>query len=310
MIENSQRLSDRIAEEIRGIAPAKSCCQKAYLCGLIYNCRPLEIGKGYTAFFKSERDVIKVVEILDSRFFGGERSVIEESARGGHRGFSVPVRSKALMGVFLDIDGEKKKDLESAVGFRCAECKKNFIRGAFLSTAVVSEPKNGYRLEFSMENEQRAYMLSELLSSVVDSPARTQRNGRHILYYRSNVKISDLLYALDVLECGFVVANMSIERAIRNNENRATNCVTHNISRSVEATRKQTEAVNFLMTHQKMALLDDELQVTARLRIENDSVSLSELAALHNPPITKSGVNGRLRKIIKIAEEAKEVSES
>ena len=98
---------------------------------------------------------------------------------------------------------------------------------------------------------------------------------------------------------------MSIERAIRNNENRATNCVTHNISRSVAATQKQLEAVNFLISQQKTALLDDELHITALLRLENDSASLSELAALHDPPITKSGVNGRLNRIIAVAEDVK-----
>lgn len=305
MIENSQRLLDRIVGEIRSITPAKSCCQKAHLCGLIYNCRPYTEGKGYSAFFRREEEANRAKDILDSRFFSGEKIVIENNARGGHRGFGFSIKSKALTGIFLDIDGNKKKDLESAIGFRCAECKKNFIRGVFLSTAVVSEPKNGYRLEFPMENEQRSSMLTELLSFVSDVPAKVQRNGKSILYYRSNVKISDLLYAIDALECGFEVANMSIERAIRNNENRATNCVTHNISRSVEATQKQIEAVNFLMEHQKMALLNEELQTTAHLRIENDSASLLELAALHDPPITKSGVNGRLRKIIEIAEEVK-----
>ena len=305
MTENRQRLSDKITDEIRNILPSKSCCQKAHICGLIYNCRTCTEGKGYVAFFRREEDANRARDILDSRFSIGEKTVVENSTRGGHRGFSIDIKSKALTGVFLDIDGEKKRDLESAVGFRCAECKKNFIRGVFLSIAVVSEPRNGYRLELPIENEQRCSMLSELLSTVCDAPAKAQRRERSLLYYRSNVKISDLLYAIDALECGFEIANMSIERAIRNNENRATNCVTHNISRSVEATRKQTEAVSFIIEHQKMALLDDELQVTARLRIENDSASLSELAALHNPPITKSGVNGRLRKIIAVAEEVK-----
>ena len=309
MSENSQRLSDRIAEEIRSIAPAKSCCQKAHLCGLIYNCRPYTEGKGYVAFFRREQEVNRAKEILDSRFSGGEKTLIETASHGGHRGFSVHINSKALVGVFLDIDGKKKNDLDSVIGFRCTECRKNFIRGVFLSSAVVSEPKNGYRLELPMENEQRAYMFSNLLSTVSDAPAMAKRNEKNLLYYRSNVKISDFLYAIDAIECGFEVANMSIERAIRNNENRATNCVTHNISRSVEATQKQIEAVNYLMEHQKMALLDEELQMTARLRVENDSVSLSELAALHNPPITKSGVNGRLRKIMGIAEEAKKTNE-
>ena len=301
----SKGLSRKILEELRAFSPIKSCCQKAYLCGLIYNCRASEESRGYVAFLRREEEAQRVKAIMDKHFSGKEEAVLDTCARGGHKGFSIAIRSKALIGVFLDIDGGKKSDLDSAVGFRCPECKKNFLRGAFLSAAVVSEPKNGYRLEFSIENEQRCNMLSALISSMSGAPAMTQRNGRYILYYRSNVKISDLLYALDLLECGFDVANMSIERAIRNNENRATNCVTHNISRSVAATQKQLEAVNFLISQQKTALLDDELHITALLRLENDSASLSELAALHDPPITKSGVNGRLNRIIAVAEDVK-----
>ena len=304
MTENKS-LSEKILEELRSVSPVKSCCQKAYLCGLVYNCRPSIESKGYTAFLRREPEAKRVKEIMDRHFSGKEENELHPSTRGGHRGFSISIRSRSIVGVFLDVDGCKKIDLDSSIGFRCAECKKSFLKGLFLSTAVISEPKNGYRLEFPIENEQRSNMLSKLLGSVSDAPAIARRHEKNILYYRSNVKISDLLYAIDLLECGFEVANMSIERAIRNNENRATNCVTHNISRSVEATQKQLEAVNFLISHQKVALLDDELQITAHLRLENDSASLSELASLHNPPITKSGVNGRLNRIIAVAEDVK-----
>ena len=103
------------------------------------------------------------------------------------------------------------------------------------------------------------------------------------------------------------MTNVSIERDIRNNENRATNCVTRNISRSVGATIKQVEAIKYLLENDKIALLGDELEYTARLRIENDSASLSELAALHEPPISKSGLNSRLSKILAIAERHKNI---
>ena len=301
MTEEKQTLSENIFAEIREIHPVKSCCQKAHLCGLLFNCRKNVGTKGYTAFFRREQDALRACEIINSRFSVGEDTHPTSSSRGGHRGFDLPFRSKALATVFADIDDKRMGGEEDPIGFRCAECESNFMRGVFLSSASVSQPKNGYRLEFSFENGERADVTARMLSRSVADAGRTERGNKTVLYYRSNIKISYLLHSLGALNTGFDVANISI----RNNENRATNCVTRNISRSVEASRKQVEAVNFLIEKQKMALLDDELQVTARLRIENDSASLAELAAMHNPPITKSGVNGRLSKIVTIADEVK-----
>lgn len=304
-MEEKNNLADNIFSEIRSIMPSKSCCQKAHLCGLLYNCRKNLDTKGYTAFFRREQDAIRAAEIINTRFSGGVVAYPTPASRGGHRGFDVPFYSKALSAVFADIDNKRTRNAREAIGFRCDECEANFMRGVFLSCVSTSQPKNGYRLEFSIENNERADAIAALLDESVAAAGRTQRGNKTVLYYRSNVKISDLLYTVGALHTGFEVTDMSIERAIRNNENRATNCVAHNISRSVDATRKQIDAIKFIIEKEKTALLDEELQMTARLRIENDSASLAELAALHEPPITKSGVNGRLKKILVIAEELK-----
>ena len=94
-----------------------------------------------------------------------------------------------------------------------------------------------------------------------------------------------------------------IERDIRNNENRATNFVAKNISKSVTASQRHIAAINKLKDLDKLSLLPSELLQTALLRVENDAVSLSELALLHDPPISKSGLNHRLEKICKFSED-------
>jgi len=113
------------------------------------------------------------------------------------------------------------------------------------------------------------------------------------------------LYFFGATRASFDLQNFSIEREIRNNENRATNCVTRNISRSVDATRRQIEAIEALMSNDKLHLLGADVEYTARLRLENDSASMAELALLHEPPISKSGLNVRLSKILAAAEEIK-----
>ena len=304
-------LTEQVVEELYSLPLNKSCCQKAFICGMLIGSKKNETGKGYDAFFYRKEDAERAVRIIDTRFSSGGDTEIRPQARGGHRGYCITFTSKALTGILMDIDNGKKTDADTAVGFRCAECGQQFLKGAFISTAVISNPKNGYHLELSLSGDGRADILHKYLSENVCPAGRIKRSGGRIgLYYKSNSKIADLLYYIGAVKSSFDVANVSIERDIRNNENRATNCVTRNISASVAATRKHIDAINYLERTEKIALLSDELAYTARLRLENDSASLSELAMLHHPPISKSGLNGRLSKILAVAEEVKQKTES
>ena len=115
--------------------------------------------------------------------------------------------------------------------------------------------------------------------------------------------ISDILSYLGASKAAYRVINAYVGHAIKNQENRATNCVLSNIKKSVQATRKQIAAIESLRESGRFDLLDEDLKYTARLRCEYDSVSLSELAALHDPSISKSGLNKRLERILALANE-------
>jgi DNA-binding protein WhiA len=92
--------------------------------------------------------------------------------------------------------------------------------------------------------------------------------------------------------------NAQIERSIRNDENRATNCVTENINRAIRTGAKHLAAIQYLEDHDLIPALPEELQFTARLRLNNPDITLSELAELHFPPVSKSGVYHRLEKVM------------
>ena len=100
----------------------------------------------------------------------------------------------------------------------------------------------------------------------------------------------------------FEITNLQIEREILNNTNRVVNCETNNIEKSVSASSRQTAAIKALADHNLLSSLPDELEYTARLRIQNDSLSLSQLSKLFTPPISKSGLSHRLSKIIEFAD--------
>jgi DNA-binding protein WhiA len=160
-------------------------------------------------------------------------------------------------------------------------------------------------MEILLPKEERADGLRVFLESRIGRAGKIRRGERFSLYYKSNGAISDFLYYIGGSGTSFDVANVWIERDIRNNENRATNCVARNISRSVDASRRQREAIELLYETRRIDALAEELRDTAALRLEYPDASLAELALLHRPPISKSGLNRRLKKLMEAAEDAK-----
>lgn len=298
-----------VSEELREIRWHKTCCKKAALCGLLFGAERIEGEKAYLAKFHSETEAIRASELIDAGFFSGERTQIVPAANGGHRVYRVCFSSKALTGVIYDLDSGKKNSISGAVGFRCPECESAFLAGSFLSLVTVSRPKSGYHMEIKLPTKERAEALAALLEECITRPSVSARQGKWGVYYKSNAKIADVLYFIGAHASSFEVANIAVERDIVNRENRATNCVTSNISRSVCASVRHVEAVRYLISKNKMHLLGDELEYTARLRIENEEASLSELARMHVPPISKSGLNSRLLRILSVVDELREDSE-
>ncbi|MBO7311020.1 MAG: DNA-binding protein WhiA [Clostridia bacterium] len=302
-------LTDSIVEEFYLLEPNKTCCRKARLCGLLYSCRCTVAKSVISASLAREADAKRAVGIIEQIFPSSHVTQIKNCRHGGHKRYEFEFYSKTLATSFIDIDNGELESVSSAFGFRCKDCEGHFLRGAFESCATLSNPKSGYHLEFTFVGEKRAELFLDILSSNVAAPGKINRNGKIGLYYKSNVKISDALYFFGATKSSFEMTNMSIERDIRNNENRATNCVTRNIMRSVDAASRHVEAIRYLMSIEKFEILTNELADTARLRLENDTATLSELAAMHMPPITKSGLNGRLARILAIAEEQKKARE-
>lgn len=305
MNNETRSLTDEVVEELYELPLNKSCCHKAYLCGLLYGAKATGKGREMKASFYRYEDAERAGKIIDVHFSSGTPCAIEQRSRGGHKAYELTFDARSVSTALSAIDKSDAPDLVSLIGFRCPECRQQFFRGVFISSAAFSSPKAGYHLELSVINEKRAEALASLLERSVSAPGRVKRASKIGLYYKSNSKIADLLYFFGATRASFDLQNFSIERDIRNNENRATNCVTRNISRSVDATRRQIEAIEALMTNNKLHLLGADIEYTARLRLENDSASMSELALLHEPPISKSGLNVRLSKILAAADELK-----
>ncbi|MBQ8331382.1 MAG: DNA-binding protein WhiA [Clostridia bacterium] len=297
-----------VTEELLRLPLKKTCCRKALLLGLFFGCREQSEDGTMTLYLYSKGTAELAKELLQ-RIYHAEATVAEV-VRAGRRTVVLSVRAAGIAFFLADVDRGTESMLHQAAGFRCASCGQEFLRGAFLGCATVNDPHKGYHLEFTLPTEKRADLLSDYLGATFGRVGRIRRKEKIGLYYKNNAAISDLLYYVGCSKTSFDVANVCIERDIRNNENRATNCVARNISRSVDASRKQINAIELLIATRKIDALPDELRYTAELRMEYDSASLFELAMLHEPPISKSGLNRRLSKLMEAAEEIESVKDA
>lgn len=289
-----------VCEELVTLNIGKNCCKKALLCGLFYNAEA--IGEdSIKAVFKSAHCAEYAAFLLESRY--SAPSEIEETARAGRIYYTVSAECPSICKMLRAIDSNDTREPWELLGFKCGSCQASFLRGAFISTATLSNPKKSYYLEFSVQKEQRVTCLADILENAVGAPKKVSRGKNIGLYYKSNGDISGIVYYIGGTKASFDVTNTWVERDIRNNENRATNCVARNISRAVDASQKHINAIEALKASGRFEALSEELKTTADLRLEYDSASLSELALMHEPPISKSGLNRRLSKIIEAAEE-------
>lgn len=290
------------AEELLSLPTGKTCCKKALTLGLFFGAVIGEEKNALEVFFRSEEICALAAELLKKQF--STEAVTEKRIRAGREIYFLEASSKAVRNFLNEIDADGG-DLEAIAAFRCISCKNEFLRGVFLSTATVSDPQKNYHLEFSILGDNRASKLFDFLSSEIAAPKRIKRDSKIGLYYKNSGSVGDVLHYAGATKNGFDVTNAYVMKNVRNVENRATNCVASNISRSVDAAQKQIAAIEYLEQKHKFESLPEEIRYTATLRKENDSASLSELAMLHNPPITKSGLNRRLNKIMQLADELK-----
>ncbi|HOP11994.1 MAG TPA: DNA-binding protein WhiA [Oscillospiraceae bacterium] len=185
--------------------------------------------------------------------------------------------------------------------FENPEAAQHFLRGAFISTGLAADPAKDFHLEFSGLTERAAGELSRLLETLEFRPLTTKRGEKWAVYFKDGEQIEYLLAALGDTEAMFELSNLRILRDISNNLNRQMNFDAANLGKSRDAAAKHIAAIKYIITKRGIDHLPPELRATASARIENDDASLSELGVLLG--IGRSGVNHRLAKIVKLAEE-------
>ena len=291
--------TNEIQDALLELPLKKTCCRKALLLGILCAVRKQDDGWVLYAY---HRGIAELAQSMLERIFHA-KTELAPMIRAGRETFALSFVAPSVSAFLETLDNSADVDLPQTVGFRCAACETHFLRGVFLGAASVSDPNKGYHMEMLFASEGRADAVSGLLNDTVGRPSRTHRGNRFGVCYKSNGAIADLLYLIGCAKTNFDMTNVSIEREIRNNANRATNCETSNISRAVDAAQRHCSAIEALIASRAVDTLSEELRATAYLRLEYPDASLSELALMHEPPLTKSGLNRRLAKLVALAEE-------
>lgn len=216
--------------------------------------------------------------------------------------------TKTAKGHFYNLDILNPEPIYAAYGigpmgrpdpaFLRRECCRNaFLRGAFLGVGRISDPAKGYQMEFVVRDASAAYNLSLFLAEIGYPAAMADRGNRFLCYYRDSESMEDLLTIMGATGCAFSLMNTKIEKDVRSSINRRGNCDAANADKQVEAAHAQLADIKALISIGVFNSLPAEIRECAKLRLENPEFSLTEIGAACDPPVSKSAVARRLKKL-------------
>ena len=177
-------------------------------------------------------------------------------------------------------------------------CKRAFVKGAFLGGGTVIDPRKNYNMEFVTSHYHLSRDLRVLLEEAGFLFKSVLRKSNYVLYMKSSEVISDMLTYMGAFKSQMELINVKIEKEIRNDFNRTANSETANLEKTINASVEQIKAIEKVQKMIGLDNLSDELREIALLRLEHKDLSMSELGNLLCPPLSKSGVNHRLKKLM------------
>lgn len=206
----------------------------------------------------------------------------------------------------IDLLGyDPRQSLALHINFAMMEeecCRASFFRGCFFAGGSITDPLKRYHLELTSSHLQASRELEVLLRESGYPPKSVSRNGSFVTYFKQSDQIEDFLTLIGAPAAATRIMSTKVEKGIRNSVNRRLNCDSANLDKAVEAAQSQGAAIRRLEAAGRLRNLPDKLRETAALRLQYPELSLSELAEMFDPPVTKSCLNHRLRKLMELSE--------
>lgn len=185
---------------------------------------------------------------------------------------------------------------------RCQTCVSAYIGAAFLCSGTVTDPQKEYNIEFLTSRTNLAKDFEALLAEHEFAPHRTRRNGVNLIYVKNSANVERLLAFLGAAEAAAQIKAQKAVKQVRNQINRHTNCDTANLGKTARANAQTLKAIRFLQEQNALETLPEALQLAAAKRMEAPDLSLTALCACFDPPMSKSGLSHRMKKLEALAD--------
>ena len=281
----------------------KGCCALAEAMGALLYANTFSADA--IRIVTESRDLGLRLPRLFRKGLGVSFDLLPEEGGSGKLTYTITDREK-IRQVFSACGFSAETSVSLHVNFALLEkdcCRRAFLRGAFLAGGSVTDPEKRYHLELSTTHWKVSRETGTLLLEMELPAKETERKGSSVLYYKQSEAIEDFLTVIGAPVSAMAVMEAKIEKDWRNEANRKTNCDSANVDKAVAASQEQLAAIRKLEERAVLETLPEKLQQTAKLRREYPETTLSELAELHEPPISKSAVNHRMRKLLALAAE-------
>ncbi len=305
--------SHEIKNELAHLELGRRCCEIAELAGLVRMDGNILIGsrKGIGLELVTENNAVARMAYKGlKKLFQVETEITVQRRNRLKKNnvYLVRVPGQPKVMEVLDVLGLTKDGLmynpeisPTLVEKEC--CRRSYLRGVFLGAGSLSDPMNSYHLEIVANSEEYAESLVKLIETFGLHPKISSRKNVLLVYLKESEQIADFLNIIGAHQALLELENIRIQKEMRNQVNRLVNCESANMNKTIDAAYKQRMNIELIQKYHGFEKLNDGLRAVAEARLEYPEVSLKELGTLMDPPIGKSGINHRMRKLEELADE-------
>ena len=286
--------SSDVKKELCTIEHSSDCCQRAEAYGILYYGRAFgieEISLTTDYDYVAER-YIRAINYLSTYT---PEMIVSKSGKITINVDSYEARMEILNELGYSGNERAMRLLTTNIENEC--CFGAFIRGVFLACGIITDPKIEYHLEFDVSFRTKSRDLIDIFEDFPVTPKQSDRNGVNIVYFKDSSQIEDILTVMGAQMSVMELIGEKILKDVRNNVNRKVNCDSANLRKTALAAATQTEAIEKLKSQGKFDDLPTDLKELAQLRVDNPEMTLAELGASLSKPLSRSGVNHKLKKL-------------
>ncbi len=292
----------QIKKEISASPLPHACCRRAFAYGLLQCAHAFSLEE--MSVLTEHRSVAAAYAAVITALYEDVSFFEQTMPRKNGSYYAVHIADEDDRRHILESFGHSGKELSlrlNRANIDCNACATAYLRGAFLACGAVSDPQSDYHLELTVPLYKLSIDLLTLMEEA-DVPVKHMvRKGCNVLYLKGSEQIADFLTLIGAQNGSLALHQAIIMKEIRNSVNRRTNCESANLDKTVAAASDQLKAVQHIADHGGLAQLPPELEELARLRLEHPEYSLRELGEALDPPLSRSGINHRLRRLVAFA---------